>query len=124
MISTANRELLVAFDFGIRRIGVAVGNQLTRTATPLDAVVVGSKLPWNSLDKIINAWNPGQLIVGLPDPSHNRNISTECDSFSEELKKRYKLPSFRVDESFTSRAAVSQLKEYPESGIMKKQIKI
>ena len=123
MSSQANQDLLIAYDFGLKRIGIATGNLLTGTATPLNTLVVGSDLPWNTLDKLIDEWNPAQLIVGLPHPNQSGTISTKANSFAEHLEKRYFLPVSRVDESFTSRAAESRLREYRASGFMKKRIK-
>ncbi len=123
MSSKANENLLIAYDFGLKRIGIASGNLLTGTATPLNTLVVGSRLPWNKMDNLIDEWNPAQLIVGLPNPNKSNTISTKADDFANNLEKRYFLPVSRVDESFTSRAAESRLREYRESGLMKNRIK-
>ena len=123
MTGTPDRNILLAYDFGLRRIGVATGNLLTATAAPLATVKVGSDLPWTQLDSLIREWNPGQLIVGLPDPERSGEISRKAGSFADDLEKRYDLPVARIDEAFTSRAAQSMLRERRESGIMKGKVR-
>lgn len=123
MSKSTNQELLIAYDFGLKRIGIATGNLLTRTATPLNTLIVSSELPWDALDNLIDEWNPAQLIVGLPNPNQSGTFSTKADSFADHLEKRYLLAVSRVDESFTSRAAESRLREYRASGFIKKRIK-
>ena len=116
-------NILLAYDFGLRRIGVATGNVLTGTATPLATLRVGSELPWDRLDGLVEAWKPGRLIVGLPDSSRSPEISAKAAAFADALKSRYDLPVARLDESLTSRAAESMLREQRESGIMAKRVK-
>ena len=58
---------IIAFDFGTRSIGVAVGQTLTGTASPLAAVKAQDGIPdWSVIDKLINEWQPDYLVVGLP----------------------------------------------------------
>ena len=123
MTGKPDPNILLAYDFGLRRIGVATGNLLTGTATPLTTLSVGSGLPWDRLDGLVEDWNPGRLIVGLPDPSRSGEISTRADAFADALVKRYNLPVGRLDESLTSRAAQSMLREERESGIMTKRVR-
>jgi len=60
-------QLVLAFDFGRRRIGVACGDTLSRTAAPLEAVSAGSDGPrWDAIDALLREWQPALLIVGLP----------------------------------------------------------
>ena len=123
MTGTPDRNILLAYDFGLRRIGVATGNLLTATAAPLATVSVGSDLPWTQLDALIREWNPGQLVVGLPDPERSGEVSRKAASFADDLEERYDLPVARIDEAFTSRAAQSMLRERRESGIMKGKVR-
>ena len=123
MTGTPDRNILLAYDFGLRRIGVATGNLLTGTAAPLVTLRVGSGIPWTQLDSLLQEWNPGQLIVGLPDPERAGDISQKAGSFADDLEKRYDLPVARIDEAFTSRAAQSMLRERRESGIMKRKVR-
>src|SRR5690606_3736912 len=54
--------IVLAFDFGLRRIGVATGNAYTRTASPLQTLVTaGDAVPWNDVDRLVADWRPAQL---------------------------------------------------------------
>ena len=57
---------ILSFDFGLRRIGVAVGQALTGTATALETVNHGQKPDWNAIDRLVGEWKPALLLVGLP----------------------------------------------------------
>jgi putative Holliday junction resolvase len=116
-------DVLLAFDFGFRRIGIASGNLRTRTASPVTTLTVGGGFPWRELDRTIDEWQPGQLVVGLPDPEHAREVSTRVKQFMAELRDRYDLPVASVDESFTSRAAASELRDARRSGQMAKRMR-
>jgi len=96
---------------------------LTKTAAPLTTLSVGPELPWDRLNVLIEEWNPGQLIVGIPDPGHSGAIFKKAGLFANDLEKRYSLPVARVDESLTSRAAESILRENRELGIMRKRVR-
>ena len=64
---TDTTETLIAFDFGEKRIGIAIGQTVTRTAAPLETIPVrGTRPDWNAIDRIIRAWKPDALVVGLP----------------------------------------------------------
>ena len=122
---TADRspDVLLAFDFGFRRIGVASGNLHTRTASPLTTLTVRGDLPWDELDRAIDEWHPGQLVVGLPDPKHARDVAARARDFMAALRERYDLPVAAVDESLTSRAAHSELKEARQAGLLRKRVR-
>lgn len=123
MTGAPDRNILLAFDFGPRRMGVATANLLTGTATPLATLSVGSRLPWDRLDRLIEQWNPGRLIVGAPDPDTAGRIASQASSFARDLERRYDLPVARIDESLTSRAAASMLREHRETGAMARRVK-
>ena len=57
---------ILSFDFGFRRIGVAVGQTLTSTASPLETVSHGQKPDWAAIDRLVKEWRPALLLVGLP----------------------------------------------------------
>ncbi len=116
MTGAQSTDILLAFDFGFRRIGVASGNLRTRTASPVTTLSVGSDIPWTKLDRAITEWQPRQLVVGLPDPEHAEQVATRAREFMDALKKRYELPVDSVDETLTSRAAYSELREARRSG--------
>jgi len=104
---------VIAFDFGIRRIGIAVGQELTKTATPLTTLRLSDKvsiqdlantLNWTVVDDLVRDWQPQAMVVGLPlaaDGSET-DITRAARVFGEELQKRYHLETYWVDERLTS----------------------
>lgn len=96
---------LLAFDYGSRRIGVAVGQTVTSTATPLQSVVVKHGRPdWEALGALIELWAPDALVVGMPvnmDGSVH-SLSPSIQRFCRQLQGRYRLPVFQVDERLSS----------------------
>ena len=123
MTGAPDLNILLAFDFGLRRMGVATGNLLTATATPLTTLDVGQTPPWADLDALIDEWHPGQLVVGVPDAERSAEVSNKARGFAQDLELRYRLPVARMDESLTSRAAESELREARASGKMKKKVR-
>jgi putative Holliday junction resolvase len=116
-------DLLLAFDFGLRRIGVATANRRTGTATPLTTLEAGREPPWEQIDSIIEQWQPGQLVVGLPDPVAAETIAAAATAFAAELEERYGLPVASTDESLTSRAAQSDLNMARRNRLMPRRIR-
>lgn len=111
--------VLLAFDFGLRRIGIATGNLHTRTASPLTTLEVGRELPWTRLDAIVDEWRPARLLVGVPEESIGAtDITGRARAFAGALARRYALPVETVDESFTSAAAAAELREGRRSGVL------
>ena len=112
-------ETILAFDFGKRRIGVAVGQQVTFSASPLKVVVSDQSGPdWQQISKLINDWRPHRLIVGMPvnvDGSA-ADIAAEVKVFIGSLA-RYELPIEAVDERYSSLEAELQLKSERAAGI-------
>jgi putative holliday junction resolvase len=103
---------VVAFDFGLHRIGVAVGNELLGSATALPALAARDGVPdWQSIAKLLLAWQPRCLLVGLPlnmDGSPS-DMSARAERFARRLHGRYQLPCEMMDERLTSREARSQM---------------
>lgn len=111
-------ETLLAFDFGHRRIGVAIGQQITASANPLGAVANGSAGPdWSQISRWMDEWNPDRLVVGLPlhadgTPS---DLSRDALVFVAQLG-RYGRPVETVDERYTSLEAKELLKRERQTG--------
>jgi putative Holliday junction resolvase len=114
---------VLAFDFGFARIGIATGNLLTNTATPLSTVDARHGPPWTSLDRVIAEWHPGQLVVGLPDPDSATQVWKQAREFATALQTRYRLPVAAVEESLSSRAAESELREARRSGYLRRRLR-
>jgi putative Holliday junction resolvase len=98
----------LAFDYGIRKIGVAVGQELTHSATPLTIVAVhGRKPDWAAIDSLITEWSPQAVVVGVPMPASGApsEITRAARKFGVTLKDRYNLDVHYVDERLTTEAA-------------------
>ena len=117
-----SRHILVAFDFGLRRIGVATANRETQTASPLTTVRVDREPPWRELDRIIDDWRPAQLIVGVPEGDGAASIARRARAFAAALGERYGLPVATVDETLSSAAAESELAEKRRSGYLRRRV--
>ncbi len=114
---------LCAFDFGTKRIGVAVGQSITKTASPLPALSAKDGIPnWQDIKNIINKWRPEALVVGIPvnQGYENRQLEYAAKKFARRLKHRFKLPVFGVDEHLTSFAAKQALYEYGGEASLRK----
>jgi putative Holliday junction resolvase len=108
---TAVLLTLLGFDFGLQRIGVAVGQQLTGTATALATVRSRNGKPdWDMISGLIRTWRPDALVVGLPlhadgsESGFTRNV--KC--FISQLEDRFKLPVHPMDERLSSHAAAQR----------------
>ena len=101
-------QTLLGFDFGTRRIGVAVGQRVTGTATALCTLAAREDGPdWNRITDLINEWRPEALVVGLPRHADGTDsaVTVQARAFAQELEGRYRLPVYRMDERLSSRAA-------------------
>ena len=98
-------NLIMGFDFGTKKIGVAIGQMVTATATPLSIIRVKKGVPnWCMLEKLISQWKPERLVVGLPlnmDDSHS-NMSRRALKFSSELENRFGIAVSNVDERLST----------------------
>jgi putative Holliday junction resolvase len=105
---------VLAFDFGLKRIGVAVGEPELRTAHPLPAVV-----QFEEIEKLVREWSPAALIVGLPTSAKGEphKMTRQAEDFARRLERRFKLPVTRVDERYTSVEAEHRLR-----GLKKKAV--
>jgi len=109
-----NPRTLLGFDFGTKRIGVAVGQELTRTATALTTLRSPDGGPdWAGISRLIKEWQPAALVVGLPlnlDGSESES-SRLARRFGNRLTGRYNLPVFTADERLSSTEAEAILAE-------------
>ncbi len=118
-----SKEILLAFDFGLARIGIATANLRTKTASPLTTLKNGRMLPWADLDHLIDQWAPSQLVVGLPNTRQETPFSSSAKAFAQSIHEKYQLPVAIIDESFTSRAASAELREARHLGFLPRRIK-
>ncbi|HUF74492.1 MAG TPA: Holliday junction resolvase RuvX [Gammaproteobacteria bacterium] len=116
------RRLLLAFDYGLKRIGVATGNRLTGTASPLTTLKAAGGPPWKEIDALVTEWRPDLIIVGRPGADADARLLESLDDFVAGLSERYALEIEQVDESFTSAAAESALREDRRDGILQRRV--
>jgi putative Holliday junction resolvase len=109
---------ILAFDFGLRRIGVAVGQDITGTASPLGVIANRDDgVDHRALAALIKEWRPTGLVVGMPTHADGSpsDMQKPVDAFIEYLR-RYELSIDTVDERYTSVAAEQALKEARAAG--------
>jgi putative Holliday junction resolvase len=105
-------KILIGFDFGMKRIGVAIGQTITQTARPLDTIQAKDGIPnWHAIATLIRKWLPGALVVGIPlnmDGTDQR-ITQNARQFAESLREQFKLPVHEMDERLTTKDAKERL---------------
>ena len=112
-------ETILAFDFGRRRIGIAVGQQVTGSANPLGVVSNSDAGPdWREISNLIDEWQPARLIVGMPANADGSRaeIADQVDQFVTGLD-RFERPVHTVDERYTSLEAEEMLKSERAMGL-------
>lgn len=105
-------KILIGFDFGMKRIGVAIGQTITQTARPLDTIQAKQGVPnWGAIEKVIEKWLPDAIVVGIPLNMNGttQTITSTAKDFAANLRKRFKLPVYEMDERLTTKAAREQL---------------
>ena len=101
------RGYVLCFDFGLRRIGTAVGQATTRTASSLETISNGKSPDWPSIERLVKEWQPSQFLVGLPldDDGTETEMSGLVRKFGAGLEGRFGRPCSYHDERFSSQAA-------------------
>jgi len=117
--ATSPGATVLAFDFGTRRIGVAVGNTLTRTAHPL--ATIGDERTdsrFAAIAALVAEWQPATLVVGLPTHADGTEHDTtqRAQRFARQLQGRFGLPVVMVDERWTTEIAQSALDDAGTTG--------
>jgi putative Holliday junction resolvase len=119
------RHLILAFDFGKRRIGVACGDTVSRAASPLGGIPAGPQGPqWGGIDSLMRDWSPTVLVVGLPYNADGSEgpAAAAARGFAAELGTRYALAIELVDERYSSLEAGERLRGARESGLRKRRV--
>ena len=104
-------EIVLGFDFGVKRIGVAMGNTLTGQAQPLAVIQsIDNAARFKSIGELIDLWRPARLVVG--EPRHpdgaEHEMTLRCRRFANQLHGRYNLPVVLVDERYSSAVITSK----------------
>tara|TARA_B100000767_G_scaffold266277_1_gene283407 strand:+ start:1792 stop:2256 length:465 start_codon:yes stop_codon:yes gene_type:complete len=117
MTKTNNHKLLtgniLSFDFGEKRVGVAIGNNITNNVHPLETIETSKKIErYSKIESLLATWKPTQLIVGYPfnDDGSKSRMSSLAKKFGEKLKNKFNIPVHFVDERFSSSEAELRLK--------------
>lgn len=105
-------HFILAFDFGLKHIGVAIGQSLTKTARPLITLPAKDGIPqWETIKTLMKTWKPESFVVGIPlhndDPT--QPITRAATRFANRLKERFRLPVYTVDERLSTWEAKRRL---------------
>jgi putative holliday junction resolvase len=116
---------VLAFDFGLKRIGIASADTLTRTAAPRRAAQVGANPDWEEIERNVLALRPKLLIVGEPYNADGSPgvLAPAVRRFAAELERRFGLPVKMVDERWSSLEATEALKAQRSSGERRKRVR-
>lgn len=122
----SNRKIttVLGFDYGARRIGVATGQTITRTATPVATLnSVNGGPDWSGIAQLITQWKPQALIVGLPFHTDGKptEMTQQAQEFCNALENRFDLPVYSINETLSSFEAEAQLKKNMKIGKHNKQ---
>ncbi len=104
-MSAGPAETVLAFDFGIKRIGVAVGNSLICQAQPLKIIdAIDNAARFGQIGALIGEWTPARLVVGLPrhPDGAEHEMTARCRRFANQVHGRFGLPVILVDERYSS----------------------
>ncbi len=118
-------QIVLAFDFGLRRIGVARGNTVSGTAAPLTTLLAQDGEPdWMQLQRVVKEQGATQLVVGRPYNTDGTEsaLSAASDRFAAELTTRCQQPVARVDERYSSLEAEAQLRAARQSGTRRRTV--
>ena len=108
MRNTNPTYTLLGFDFGMKRIGVAIGNSLTQTARPLTTLKARDGIPnWDEIQDLIKNWQIKALVVGMPYGLDNQDqeITYAARKFKNRLKQKFKIPTHDIEEQYTTKIA-------------------
>ena len=119
-------RVVLAFDFGQRRIGVASGDTVSHTAAPQGALASGAGgPPWEAIDALLREWQPGLIVIGLPynvDGSESAQTGAVREFAAEFARRHAPLQVAMMDERYSSREAAARLKAARESGLRRRRV--
>lgn len=127
MTATATRadDTLLGFDFGTRRIGIAVGSRRLGSARALRTLDSASGPDWKSIEQLILEWRPEALVVGVPLTldGEAQSMTARARQFIQQLNTRFGLPVHGADERMSSMEAQSQLRNRRASGQRRQRLR-
>lgn len=107
----ARAQTVLAFDFGFKRIGTAVGQDVTRTAEALETVTVRNRqVDWAAISRLVETWQPDRFVVGRPRTGDGRpnELGLAIEKFARRIEGRYRRPVSLIDERLSSYAAADE----------------
>jgi len=111
-MTQSTHTVLLGFDFGLKRIGVAVGQTVTQTARPLVTLsAVQGEPQWTKLDNLVKTWQPDGLVLGVPlnMDGTEQPLTHAARRFAQQLHERFKLPVYEMDERLSTKDARERL---------------
>ncbi|WP_343189429.1 Holliday junction resolvase RuvX [Buchnera aphidicola] len=117
--------IILAFDYGTKKIGVAIGQKITKTARPLKKITFkNNKIKWIKISKLINEWKPKKIIIGLPLTlkGKKQNITIITKNFAKKIKKKYNIKIILHNEILTTKLAKSYLLKKKKKKYLKNDI--
>ena len=118
MHNKSKTETVLAFDFGLKQIGIAFGQTITKQSTGIKIIKAKNGIPnWDEIKTIVEEWNPKTLIVGLPVNMDNSEseMSSLARTFAKDLKDRIHNSVKLMDERLSSREAKNKVKEFSKN---------
>lgn len=118
-------QVALGFDYGKRRVGIAVGSPITGSAQPLVTLAHQDGTPdWAALDALMAEWRPNALVVGLPldADGQTQKMTNRARNFAEEIWGRYRVPVHHADERYSTIEAGERLRAARASGSRGKRL--
>ena len=110
-MSDVSHSVLLGFDIGLKRTGVASGHTLTKTANPAGQLIVNNgRFDWQQVDTLISHWQPSALVIGDPKTS-DLALKKAINRFKSHIQQNHKLPLFEMDERLSSVAANAEISD-------------
>lgn len=108
-----SKSYLLGIDYGTKYIGLAIGQTITNTASPIKVIKkLSEDLTLKEIDLIMGVWNPKKIVIGYPEQQDNTKFLTDLDSFYSYINFKYNdVMLIKVSEHLSSRAALWQLKQ-------------
>ena len=119
-------SVLIGFDYGTKKMGVAIAQCITKTATPLNVLKIKNETPnWEQLDQIVSDYRPVLAIIGYPGKINKQTslLADKIEKFGSAIEKHYKMPTILFDETYSTTLARQELRDLRRDGILSRRIK-
>jgi len=119
-------SVLIGFDYGTKKMGVAIAQCITKTATPLNVLKIKNETPnWEQLDQIVSDYKPDLAIIGYPGKNNKQTslLADKIEKFGSAIEKHYKMPTILFDEAYSTTIARQELRDLRRDGTLSRRIK-